>query len=132
MVCVVTPLAACRASAFGNNNARAAVARLGAGPWAQHRGGDVRPGDPCKWNGFRAQAEGSIFGLDATRWAVATRAFTFRFRETAFPFAPIPPPLLMNRCLTLAQRDAGRLSRFVACAAILWLLVSLLRIPFFS
>ena len=24
-----------------------------------------------------AQAEGSIFGLDATRWAVATRAFTF-------------------------------------------------------
>ena len=77
MACVVAPSTACRASAFGNNNARAALARLRAGPWPQHRRGDLRPADPCKWVGFRAQAEGSIFGLDATQWAVATRAFTF-------------------------------------------------------
>src|SRR4029077_3027383 len=58
-------------------------------------------------NGYRAQAKISIFGFDATRWAVAPRAFTFRFRETAFPFAPIPLPLLMSRCLTLGPAGAS-------------------------
>jgi len=38
----------------------------------------------------------------------------------------------MNRCLTLAQRDAGRLSRFAARAGILSIVISILQIPFLA